>query len=75
MINALIKVEKLRADDEFFNITGIEEEDVEPSIKRLNIEKDPEYVTMVEEWSKKSNAFLDEKRKESEDIMEKVKAM
>jgi len=75
MINALIKVEKLRADDEFFNITGIEEEDVEPSIKRLNIEKDPEYVAMVEEWSKKSNAFLDEKRKESEDIMEKVKAM
>ena len=75
MINALIKVEKLRADDEFFNITGIEEEDVEPSIKRLNIEKDPEYVTMVEEWSKKSNAFHDEKRKESEDIMEKVKAM
>lgn len=35
MINAIIKVEKLKADDEFFNAFGIEEEDVEPSIKRL----------------------------------------
>ena len=35
MINAVIKVEKLKADDKFFNETGIEEADVEPSIKRL----------------------------------------
>ena len=39
MINAVIKVEKLKADDHFFNETGIEEEDVEPSIKRLNLEE------------------------------------
>ena len=32
MINAIIKVEKLRADDIFFNETGLEEEDVEPSV-------------------------------------------
>jgi hypothetical protein len=32
MINALIKVEKVRADDTFFNDTGFEEEDVEPSV-------------------------------------------
>jgi hypothetical protein len=40
MINAIIKVEKLRADDMFFNETGIEEEDVEPSIVRLEMEED-----------------------------------
>lgn len=38
MINALIKVEKLKADDVFFNESGIEEEDVEPSIKRLALD-------------------------------------
>jgi len=38
MINAVIKVEKLKADDVFFNETGIEEEDVEPSIKRMDLE-------------------------------------
>jgi hypothetical protein len=38
MINALIKVEKLKADDQFFNSSGIEEEDVEPSIKRLSLD-------------------------------------
>lgn len=35
MINAIIKVEKLRADDVFFNDTGIEADDVEPSLLRL----------------------------------------
>lgn len=50
MINALIKVEKLRADDQFFNDTGIEEEDVEPSIKRLDLEKEPEYIAIVENY-------------------------
>jgi hypothetical protein len=52
MINALIKVEKLKADDMFFNESGIEEEDVEPSIKRLGLETDTEYLSIVEEWSK-----------------------
>jgi hypothetical protein len=37
MINAIIKVEKLKADDIFFNETGFEEEDVEPSVARLNL--------------------------------------
>jgi hypothetical protein len=75
MINALIKVEKLKADDQFFNESGIEEEDVEPSIKRLNLEADPEYLGIVEEWSKQSKDFLDEKRKESEVVMAKMKEM
>jgi len=51
MINSIIKVEKIRSDDVFFNDTGIEEEDVEPSIKRLNMEEDEEYKTIVEEYT------------------------
>lgn len=66
MINALIKVEKLKADDLFFNESGIEEEDVEPSIKRLKLEEDADYKKIVENWSKQSKDFLEEKKKESE---------
>lgn len=65
MINAIIKVEKLKADDEFFNATGIEEEDVEPSIKRLNLEEDEELKAIIAEWEAKSKAFLDEKKDET----------
>jgi hypothetical protein len=50
MINALIKVEKLKSDDRFFNETGMEEEDVEPSIKKLNLEEDPEFKAIVGEF-------------------------
>ena len=73
MINALIKVEKLKADDVFFNESGIEEEDVEPSIKKLALDQGDEYKKIVDEWSKKSADFLEEKKKESEEMMAKMK--
>ena len=69
MINAIIKVEKLKADDEFFNTFGIEEEDVEPSVKRLNLEQDPEFKGLIDEWEAKSKAFLDSKKDETAKIM------
>ena len=69
MINAIIKVEKLKADDEFFNTYSIEEEDVEPSIKRLNLEEDPEMKEIVSEWEKKSQDFLESKKYETAKIM------
>lgn len=50
MINAVIKVEKLKADDRFFIDTGIEEEDVEPSVKRLGLEEDEEFKAIIEEF-------------------------
>ena len=52
MINAVIKVEKLKADDKFFIDTGIEEEDVEPSIKRLGLEEDEEFKAIIEDYKK-----------------------
>jgi hypothetical protein len=65
MINAIIKVEKLRADDIFFNETGIEEEDVEPSIKRLNIDETEEYKMIIETYTERSKAFLEAKKEET----------
>jgi hypothetical protein len=75
MINALIKVEKVRADDTFFNETGFEEEDVEPSVQRLGLTTDPEYTAIIEEYQKLSKAFLDEKKAETEAFMAKIKEM
>lgn len=69
MINAVIKVEKLKADDRFFNETGIEEEDVEPNIKRLNLENDEEFKAVIEEFKQKSDEFLASKKDETAAIL------
>ena len=74
MINAVIKVEKLKADDHFFNETGIEEEDVEPSIKRLELEEDQEFKDIIEEYKKKSDEFLASKKDETAQMMQKAAA-
>lgn len=74
MINAVIKVEKLKADDRFFNETGIEEEDVEPSIKALKLEDDEEYKQIIEEFKKKSEEFLKNKQEEARLLMQQAKA-
>ncbi len=69
MINAIIKVEKLRADDIFFNETGIEEEDVEPSIKRLKVDETEEYKMIIETYTERSKAFLEAKKEETAQFM------
>lgn len=74
MINAVIKVEKLKADDHFFNETGIEEEDVEPSIKRLNMEEDSDFKAIIEEFKVKSDEFLASKKDETAAMMQKAAA-
>ena len=74
MINAVIKVEKLKADDHFFNETGIEEEDVEPSIKRLEMEDDEEFKALIEEFKVKSEEFLKSKQDETAAMMQKAQA-
>lgn len=74
MINAVIKVEKLKADDHFFNETGIEEEDVEPSIKRLEMEEDEDFKAIIEEYKKMSDDFLASKKDETAAMMQKARA-
>jgi len=74
MINAVIKVEKLKADDKFFIDTGIEEEDVEPSVKRLGLEEDEEFKSIIEEYKKQSDDFLANKKDETAAMMQKARA-
>lgn len=68
------KVEKLKADDHFFNETGIEEEDVEPSIKRLDLENDEEFKKIIDEYKVKSDEFLASKKDETAAFMRKAQA-
>ena len=75
MINAIIKVEKLKADDIFFNQTGFEEEDVEPSIKELGLEEDPELKAVIDEYAKLSQEFLDAKKDETAKLIQMAKDM
>ena len=74
MINAVIKVEKLKADDKFFIDTGIEEEDVEPSVKRLGLEEDEEFKAIIEKYKKQSEEFLASKKDETAAMMQKAQA-
>merc|ERR1712087_650435 len=74
MINAVIKVEKLKADDHFYDETGIEEEDVEPSIKRLEMEEDEDFKAIIEEYKQKSDEFLASKKDETAAMMQKAAA-
>ena len=61
MVNAVIQMEKLKADDVFFNQTGIEEADIEPNIQRLNLDQDEEFNAILEEYKKLSDDFLTSK--------------
>ena len=75
MINAIIRVEKLRADDIFFNETSIEEEDVEPSCMRLKLDDDAEYMAIINEFTEKSKTYLDGKKDETAIMMKKAQEM
>ena len=63
LINAKVRVEELKQADLLFIKTGIEEADVEPSIERLKLREDEEYVAVCTDWAKKSQAFLTLKAK------------
>merc|ERR1719230_2157150 len=74
MINTIILFEKDRADDQFFVDTeGLEEEDIDHNVKRLELEKDDEYKKIAEQWKKKSEDFLAARQKEAQAAMQKYR--
>lgn len=58
MINSVILFEKEKADDQFFVETGVEEDDVDHSIRTLKLEQDAEYKKIMAEYEEKSKSFL-----------------
>ena len=53
LINSKVRSEEVKMTDILFSKTGIEVRDVEPSIERLQLETDPEYKAIVDEWTDK----------------------
>lgn len=66
VINNVIKAEEMRAQDLFFNETQIEEADVEPNVERLGLLEDPDFKAIIAEYEKKSAAYLQSKKNETE---------
>ena len=50
IINSRVRSEELKQSDLLFVKLGIEEADVEPSIRRLNMTKDEDYKRIVQVW-------------------------
>lgn len=70
MINTVIMFEKEKADDTFWLETeGLDEDDVDHTIKVLKLEKDEEYLKIQQQWKEKSEQFLKERAQEAEKAM------
>ena len=50
-------VEQCRAQDQLFEQTGVEEEQLLYSIEQLKLEKDPEFAMLAQESQKKAMAI------------------
>lgn len=70
-INQIIKIEEVKAGDQFFNDTGIEENMVEPGILRLNLQEDAEFKAIIKEFEVKSAEYLEAKKLETEEMVKK----
>jgi len=79
MIDGVIRIEKMKADDTFFNEFGYEEFDVEPNVDKLKLEEDEDYKKILEEYANKSKTYLEERQDETAKMMaaqkEKMEAL
>jgi len=79
MIDGVIRIEKMKADDTFFNEFGYEEFDVEPNVERLNLEEDEDYKKICQDYADQSKKYLEERQDETAKMMkaqqEKVQAL
>lgn len=69
MIDGVIRIEKMKADDTFFNEFGYEESDVDPNIERLGLEEDADYKKILDESAEKSKKYLEERQDETAKMM------
>jgi len=74
MIDGVIRIEKMKADDTFFNEFGFEEFDVDPNVTRLNLEEDEDYKKILEDYADKSKKYLEERQDETAKMMQAQQA-
>lgn len=73
MIDGVIRIEKMKADDTFFNEFGYEEFDVDPNIEKLNLEEDADYKKILDDYAEKSKKYLEERQDETAKMMQAQK--
>jgi len=69
MIDGVIRIEKMKADDTFFNEFGYEEFDVEPNVEKLKLEDDADYKKILEDYADKSKKYLEERQDQTAKMM------
>jgi len=70
MIGMYVKCSKIKEFDTIFNETGVEQEDINRSMKKLNLLEDEEFKTIIAESKKKSEEFLASKKDETASMMQ-----
>lgn len=75
MIDGVIRIEKMKADDTFFNEFGFEEFDVEPNVLRLKLEEEEDYKKILEDYANQSKTYLAEKQDETAKMIAQQQAM
>ena len=68
-------LEKITADDEFFNEMGYEYSTVIHNINRLGLQKDEDLSNLIRESQKKISDFIMTKNKEMAEIMKAKQQM
>lgn len=74
MIGMYVKCSKLKEFDTIFNENGIEQEDINRSMKRLNLLEDEEFKSIVADSKKKAEEFIASKKDETAAMMQAASA-
>lgn len=75
MIDGVIRIEKMKADDSFFNEFGFEEFDVEPNVLRLKLEDEEDYKKILDDYANQSKTYLAEKQDETAKMIAQQQAL
>ena len=60
MMGPMAKLLEVKRQDHLFIQFGIENRDVNPNIKRLNVSEEPDFKSVVEEYEQKHKKFIEE---------------
>jgi len=65
VINQVIKMHQIKAEDTFYNQVGFEESCVQPNIERLSMEQDPDFLVIIKKYEDLSEEYLAKKKEET----------
>jgi len=72
VINQVIKMQQIKAEDTFYNQVGVEESCVQPNIERLSLQQDPDFLAIIKKYEDLSEEYLAKKKEETEALVKQV---